>query len=98
MGSWKEGEQQPPFGDVLALALGSFADFCGAGFLYFRGAEAAVGGSGDADSSYTEKREDRFVQHSTHVVCAVEKRIGKALAIFNNIHTVVQWSQDTELQ
>lgn len=89
MGSWKEGEQQPLFGVVLAFGVGSFADFCGASFLYFPEGKAAVRGSGDADSSYSEKREGRLIQHSTYVICPVEKRIGIALAIFSTIHTDV---------
>lgn len=77
VGSWKEREQQPLFGGVLALAYGSFSDLCGASFPYFREGKASVRGSGDADSSYSEKREGRFVQHSTYVICAIEKGLGK---------------------
>ena len=43
------------FSNVLALALGSFADLCGASFPYFQEGRTALTRSGNADSSHSEK-------------------------------------------
>lgn len=77
------------FGGALALALGSSADLCGARFPYFQEGRTVLAGSGNADSSHSEKREGRLVQHSMYVIRVVEKRIGKSLAVFCTTYTVV---------
>lgn len=51
------------FGSALALALGSSADLCGARFSYFQEGRTALAGSGNANSSHSEKQEGRLAQH-----------------------------------
>lgn len=73
------------FGSALALALRSSADLCGARFPYFQEGRTALAGSGNANSSRSEKREGRFVQHGTYAIRAVKKGLGNRW-LFSVLH------------